>query len=164
MSHASFSLKVVTNKENLNKIEGFVEDVCDYYNIFNVYFGNILVATSEFHSFIGFLFPNKEVEVYSYLKRGALVVGFNLKDKFNEVATYLQKNNSQYIESEIISEEERSLLSTTLLSDDIILDFAHQKVEFFFNIKAEAKGRKVKISKYIESVAETPSVKTRHKG
>lgn len=33
--------------ENIHKVEKFVEDICDEYNINNTYFGNILVALTE---------------------------------------------------------------------------------------------------------------------
>jgi len=163
MSPSNFSLKVASSGKNLYKVEGFIEDVCDYFNVFNVYFGNILVATSEFYSFVGFLFPGKLIEINSCVKKGALVVGFDLQNEFYEVAPFLQQNISKYIESETISEEERSLLSTILLSDDIFLDFAQQKVELLFNIKAGAKEREAKISKYIGRVVGTSTVKHRKK-
>jgi serine/threonine-protein kinase RsbW len=33
--------------ENIHKVEKFVEDICDEFNINNTYFGNILVALTE---------------------------------------------------------------------------------------------------------------------
>jgi hypothetical protein len=38
---------VITGKGDLSKLERFVEEICDYYNINNEYFGNILLATTE---------------------------------------------------------------------------------------------------------------------
>lgn len=164
MAPANFRLKVVAIKENISRVEGFVEDVCDYNNVFNLYFGNILVATCEFFSFLAFKFPDKEIELYSRKKKGALVVGFNLQEKFFEIIPFLQKNLSEYIESENITENERSLLSTTLLSDDVFLDFTEQNVELLFNIKREANDRGVKISKYFERVSDSSIVKTKKEG
>ena len=158
MAPANFCLKVSCNKENFHKIEGFVEDVCDYYNVFNVYFGNILVSTCEFFSFLTLSFPNKDVEVYSHINKGALVLGFKLQDSFIEALPFLQKNISEYIESASITENERSLLSTQLLSDDIYLDSVRQNVELLFNIKAEAGERGEKILEYLENLVETSTM------
>ncbi|MCK9421091.1 MAG: hypothetical protein M0Q38_00645 [Bacteroidales bacterium] len=38
---------VVCNKKEIPKLERFVEEICDYYNINKEYFGNILLATTE---------------------------------------------------------------------------------------------------------------------
>ncbi|MEI6172793.1 MAG: hypothetical protein WCR01_03515 [Bacteroidota bacterium] len=38
---------VITDSKEINKLERFVEEICDYYNINNEYFGNILLATTE---------------------------------------------------------------------------------------------------------------------
>jgi len=37
----------ITGKKEINKLERFVEEICDYYNINNEYLGNILLATTE---------------------------------------------------------------------------------------------------------------------
>jgi hypothetical protein len=37
----------ITGKGEINRLERFVEEICDYYNINNEYFGNILLATTE---------------------------------------------------------------------------------------------------------------------
>ena len=33
--------------ENISSVERFVEEICDYYNINDTYFGNILIALTE---------------------------------------------------------------------------------------------------------------------
>ena len=38
---------IITGNQELNKLERFIEEICDYYNINNEYFGNILLATTE---------------------------------------------------------------------------------------------------------------------
>jgi hypothetical protein len=38
---------VITGKKEITKLEQFIEKICDYYNINNEYFGNILLATTE---------------------------------------------------------------------------------------------------------------------
>lgn len=37
----------IKGKREINRLERFVEEICDYYNINNEYFGNILLATTE---------------------------------------------------------------------------------------------------------------------
>jgi hypothetical protein len=38
---------VIHGKSEITQLERFVEEICDYYNINNEYFGNILLATTE---------------------------------------------------------------------------------------------------------------------
>jgi hypothetical protein len=38
---------VITGKQEVTKLDRFVEEICDFYNINNEYFGNILLATTE---------------------------------------------------------------------------------------------------------------------
>jgi len=38
---------VITGHNEIAKLERFVEEICEYYNINNDYFGNILLATTE---------------------------------------------------------------------------------------------------------------------
>lgn len=40
-------ITVKTEKEEINRIEGFVDEICDQYNIFNSYFANINNAVIE---------------------------------------------------------------------------------------------------------------------
>jgi serine/threonine-protein kinase RsbW len=41
------TLKIKSDIKEIHEVEKFVEDICDYYNINNSYFGNIIVAVSE---------------------------------------------------------------------------------------------------------------------
>ena len=41
------TLKLKSVPENIHRIEKFVEEICDEYNINNTYFGNILVSLTE---------------------------------------------------------------------------------------------------------------------
>ncbi len=37
----------ISGSKDINRLERFIEEICDYYNINNEYFGNILLATTE---------------------------------------------------------------------------------------------------------------------
>jgi serine/threonine-protein kinase RsbW len=41
------TLKIKSDINEIHEVEKFIEDICDYYNINNSYFGNIVVAVSE---------------------------------------------------------------------------------------------------------------------
>jgi len=159
-SGPSFSLKVSCRKNELSRVEGFVEDICDYHNIFSTYFGNILVATSEYFTFLGNLFPEKEVELYSQLKEGSLVVGFKLQKHFSDASAFSKRSINDFIESNNLSENERSFLAASLLSDEVFLDTEKQNVELGFKIKSETREREKKITTYIEGISTSSTQKS----
>lgn len=41
------TLKIKSDINEIHEVERFIEDICDYFNINNSYFGNIVVAVSE---------------------------------------------------------------------------------------------------------------------
>ncbi len=41
------TLKIRSDISEIHEVEKFIENICDYYNINNSYFGNIIVAVSE---------------------------------------------------------------------------------------------------------------------
>ena len=47
MINERLELILTSLPENIHKVEKFVEDICDEFNINNTYFGNILVALTE---------------------------------------------------------------------------------------------------------------------
>ena len=40
-------IELISARENISLIEKFVEEICDDYNIYNSYFGNIIIALTE---------------------------------------------------------------------------------------------------------------------
>ncbi len=38
---------VIKGKPEIAKLEGFIEEICDYYNVGSEHFGNVMLATSE---------------------------------------------------------------------------------------------------------------------
>jgi hypothetical protein len=82
---------VITGKGDLSKLERFVEEICDYYNINNEYFGNILLATTEA---AGILFsinePEEETLLAIRFDRSSKGLIFNIRlgrDETDEIAT-----------------------------------------------------------------------------
>jgi len=64
---------VITGSNEISKLERFVEEICDYYNINNEYFGNILLASTEA---VGILFALNEEQV-----EGKISISFDRSPK-----------------------------------------------------------------------------------
>ena len=88
----------IEGKKELYKLERFVEEICDYHNINNEYFGNILLASTEAANIL--------ISISDGKSQTALVVtfektvkGFTFKLKFNSQAD--ANKQEQYLEQEI---------------------------------------------------------------
>lgn len=47
MATKELNIELASNLSQLNKVEAFVEQICDEFNIYNNYFSNIIVAVTE---------------------------------------------------------------------------------------------------------------------
>ena len=76
-------LTLDSRPENISLIERFVEEICDYYNVNDTYFGNILIALTE--AFSNSLIhgnlndPSKKINVVFESKPKGL--SFTIKDE-----------------------------------------------------------------------------------
>jgi serine/threonine-protein kinase RsbW len=68
------TLKLKSIPTEIHKIEKFVEDICDYNNINNTYFGNILVAVTE-------AFENALTHGNQSDPKKCITIGFEVKPK-----------------------------------------------------------------------------------
>ncbi|MDP1621810.1 MAG: hypothetical protein Q8M08_05685 [Bacteroidales bacterium] len=64
---------VIVGKKEIAKLERFVEEICDYYNINNEYFGNVLLATTEAANIMFALNESSE--------KGCIVISFDRNPK-----------------------------------------------------------------------------------
>jgi serine/threonine-protein kinase RsbW len=63
----------ITGSVEIHKLERFIEEICDFYNINNEYFGNILLATTESANILLALNENKE--------KGKIIIAFERTPK-----------------------------------------------------------------------------------
>jgi len=63
----------ISGLKEINKLERFIEEICDYYNINNEYFGNILLATTESTNILLSLNANPS--------KGKVLIGFERSPK-----------------------------------------------------------------------------------
>ena len=57
----------------INRVERFIEEICDYYNVNNEYFGNILLATTEAAEIL--------LSLNNVLEKGKLLIHFERSQK-----------------------------------------------------------------------------------
>jgi serine/threonine-protein kinase RsbW len=145
------NLSISSNPENLRLVEKFAEEVCDYYNITDLYYGNILIALTEAAANAIIHGNNndesKQVDITVQFVKGGLL--FTVEDEGNGF-------DFESIPDPIEAEEEiisgRGIFVMKTLSDKIEFEKNGSRVVMMFEIQGledERTQRRInKMSKY----------------
>jgi hypothetical protein len=126
---------VITGTRELVKLERFVEEICDYYNISNEYFGNIQLATNEAAAILFSLNDSTE--------NGSLEVIFDRKPKGLVFRIKLGSNDESIIDSEDLLEREirkhklsRDIFIIKSLTDEITISVNARSIVLVFYVSS----------------------------
>ena len=136
MVEKEMHLRVKAKKSEIHKVEALVEKVCDAYNIFHSYFGNILFSVSEAFEF-AVAEKGKElkyIDLFFESRPNGLVFKVSLGDHFLEVAALFEKEIDQQLEKQEITESERSVVMIRMLADEVNFDSQLELLEMVFYI------------------------------
>ncbi|MEN8223901.1 MAG: ATP-binding protein [Bacteroidota bacterium] len=128
-------LTLESRPENISSIERFVEEICDYYNINDTYFGNILIALTE--AFQNALVhgnkndPSKSIHIVFESKVKGL--SFTVTD---EGAGFDPDTVPDPLDLDVEDDTEkgRGIFLMRSLSDKMVLTEEGRSIEMFFRI------------------------------
>lgn len=127
------TLTLDSKPENISSIERFVEEICDYYNINDTYFGNILIALTE--AFRNALIhgnandPSRKITLVFESKPKGL--SFTITD---EGSGFDPDAVPDPVETELESQAGRGLFLIRSLSDKVVFSEHGRSIEMFFRI------------------------------
>ncbi|MBS4013199.1 MAG: ATP-binding protein [Bacteroidetes bacterium] len=150
-------LVVAVNEIGIHNIERFVEEICDDFNIFNSYFGNIMMTVLE-ASENAFVFleekeESKKVEIKFWSEKNKLV--FQIAGK-NEV--YVKKVDVDNITVDNLDNKEfpESHMIIKMLADEVKIDEKSNSITMVFYISSinynTSIQREKSINEYFEKV------------
>lgn len=155
-------LYVAIDKDGIHKIEGFIEEICDDFNIFNSYFGNILMAVVEAceNSFILIdKTESNELLINFWSEKNKLV--FNIQGKKEAYVKKIDFDKLD-IEGNAINDDTKSGLIIKMLSDEVEIDDKNNAVRLTFYISSinydTSLRREKSIKEYFEKIKK--SIKT----
>ena len=128
-------LTLDSRPENISSIERFVEEICDYYNINDTYFGNILIALTE--AFNNALVhgngndPSRKIQVVFESKPKGL--SFTVSDEGSGYDPETVPDPLD-LETDASSQRGRGLFLIRSLSDKVELKKDGSSLEMFFRI------------------------------
>ena len=147
-------LKISKQQNNLNNVENFVEDICDSFNIKNLFHGNVIMALSEIVSIVTKLggegkltFENKNE--FFVFKCQIDSISKNITDIFNDKDSNL----------ELESDYEKSIFLIMALCDDFVIEENNSTITLVFKKDAIendiSNHRKEYLSNYLGKTIET---------
>jgi len=126
---------VITDNKEISKLERFVEEICDYYNINNEYFGNILLATTEA---AGILFSLNEAKA-----DGKIYISFDRTPKGLIFKIRLGNNQDVKADTEDVLELEirkhklaRDIFIIKALTDEITISVNAKSIVLVFYVSS----------------------------
>ncbi|MCX6304281.1 MAG: hypothetical protein NT040_04890 [Bacteroidetes bacterium] len=126
---------VLTGKKEIAKLERFVEEICDYYNINNEYFGNVMLATTEAASILFALnegIDNTTIAVNFDRNSKGLVFKIKLASG-NEGAT----DNEDILDREIRKHKlSRDIFIIKALTDEITISVNAKSIVLVFYVSS----------------------------
>jgi hypothetical protein len=137
MVEKQMHLRVKARRSEIHKVEALVEKVCDEYNIFNSYFGNILFSVSEAFEFAVAKGNNqKYIDIYFESRPSSIVFKVGLGDYFLEIAALGNVELEQQLEVQDINNTERSMVMIRMLCDEVNFDARQELMEMVFYISS----------------------------
>ena len=136
------------SNESLNRIESFVEYICEGFNINEYFLGNMIIAITEVVNIIEAESPGVHITFKNELKK----FSFIFSDFSNEIDLTLFTKDNEVL-TEAIPERENSLFMINALCDDLLIDIMGRKIVLtFINEGVDetlSKHRKNYLNKYL---------------
>ena len=117
------------SNENIHIIESFIEDVCDYHNISDKYYANIIMAITEATKVIYRNKPDKFINIaFEYSQTG---LNFEIISELDWNSLIVNEN----IEMELDSEEDREIFMIWSMPDRVTISDDGKKLKMSFTIE-----------------------------
>jgi serine/threonine-protein kinase RsbW len=124
----------ITGSKEIHKLERFIEEICDFYNINNEYFGNILLATTESASLLLALNENRD--------KGKIVIAFDrtpkglvFRIKTGDVPSGEQNATDELLDGEIRKRKlSKEIFIIKALTDEITISVDGKSIHLVFYV------------------------------
>ena len=125
---------VIAGKTELYKLERFIEEICDFHNINNEYFGNILLASTEAANILISVSEGKSgtALVITFEKT---VKGFTFKLKFN--GEDIPGGTDHFLETEIRKHKlAKEIYIIKALADEVTISVKGESITLTFYVSS----------------------------
>jgi len=126
-------IKIPSTNESINVIEKFIDDICDYYNVNSIYYGNILMAITE-------AFNNACIHGNKNDKNKSVFINFEYKENLlsftitDEGEGFNLKNIPDATDPNYVGNIQKGIYLMSILSDEIKYNNIGNSVELKFKL------------------------------
>lgn len=131
------TLSLKANPDELNKLEAFIEKICDDFHVYDAYYGNIVASNNIAFEICMDLKPEKVFYFEIGFCKSPVGMFFTLKikDIFLDFARNHELIKNKTIEeTETLDEGQQKMILLRMLSDNIFLDAEEESVTMVFYI------------------------------
>lgn len=124
---------VIRSSKEMYKVEKFVEEICDYFNINNEYFGNILLATTEASGILLSLNMKNTGKLVIHFDRSVKGLIFKIK-LLDETAP---SEREDYLDQEIRKHKlSKEIFIIKALADEIVISLSGKAIKMVFYVSS----------------------------
>ncbi|MEI6884830.1 MAG: hypothetical protein WCO02_10105 [Bacteroidota bacterium] len=124
----------LVGKAEMFKLERFIEEICDYHNINNEYFGNILLASTEAANILLSLSGEKK-ETFLVVSFEKTIKGFTFKLKFN--GKDFSNDEENFLEHEIRKHKlSKEIFIVKALADEVMISVKGESITLTFYVSS----------------------------
>ncbi len=130
-------MRIVANDIEINKLEAFIEQICDDFHIYDAYFGNIMASNTLAIEMCMEAAGGNDfyVDVFFVSRPAGMCFNIKLYDYFLDIAKHYDKIKDKNADDpEAFSGEWHRMMMIKLLSDEIIIDQREECIELIFYI------------------------------
>ena len=130
-------LRVIPETDELNKLEAFVEKVCDDFHIYDAYFGNIMASNTLLFELFTDTIDKKDfyIDIYFQSTPSGLVFTVKLGQYFLDLAAMFDRvKNLSPDDPEAYTGAGHRLMMLRLLSDEVMFDADEESIELIFHV------------------------------
>lgn len=135
--HLRRHLRISATENEINKLEAFIEQICDDFHIYDAYFGNIMAAnTLAIEMCIEAAGPKEfALDIFFIPRPSGMYFKIKLYDYFLDIVKHYDKiKDKDPGDPEAFNGESHRMMMIKLLSDEIRIDQNEETIEMIFFI------------------------------
>lgn len=124
----------LNGKSEIFKLERFIEEICDYHNINNDYFGNILLASTEAANILLSLSGDKQ-QAFLIISFEKTMKGFTFKLKFS--GDDFSNDDENFLKQEIRKHKlAKEIFIIKALADEVTISLKGESITLTFYVSS----------------------------
>ncbi len=136
-NHLQRHIRIDAKENNINKLEAFIEQICDDFHIYDAYFGNIMASNSLALEMCMEVRGNKNfsIDIFFASKPSGMFFNIKLYDYFLDIVKHYDKIKDKGLNDiDAFADDSHRMMMIKLLCDEVIINDKEESIELIFYI------------------------------